>query len=137
MRRILLIAVAVAGLALGIFIGWFIWHEPSIDIGDDSLVTRLRAERDSLVALAATRDSIVVAWKDSVAVRDRRVAHGDSISSALRRKVRDYETAVREFAGGDDDLLRELNRAIRTAGPGGSPDAPDPGPGSARPIRHP
>jgi hypothetical protein len=137
MRRILLIAVAVAGLALGIAIGWFIWHDEPVDIGDDSLVTRLRAERDSLVALAAQHDAVVVAWKDSVAVRDRRVAQGDSISSALRRKVRNYETAVREFAGGDDDLLRELNRAIRTAGPGGSPDAPSPGPGAARPIRNP
>ena len=105
MRRFLLIAVAVAGLALGIAIGWFIWHEAPIDIGDDSLVTRLRAERDSLVALAAQHDAVVVAWKESVAVRDRRVAQGDSISSALRRKVRNYETAVREFAGGDDDLF--------------------------------
>ncbi len=119
MKRIALIVAGVVGLVLGLLIGRYIWHDPEVNIRDDTLVTRLRAERDSLVALAATRESAVVAWKDSVIVRDQRVARSDSISSALRRKVKNYETAIREFNGGDDDLLRELNRAIRGAGPGG------------------
>jgi len=125
MRRVILIATFVVALALGIGIGWYIWHDPKVDFRDDTLVTRLRTERDSLLSVVAEREVAVTAWKDSVSLRDQRVVRADSINASLRNRMNRYEETVRMFTGTDDDLHRELNRVIHSgAGRGGSDPAP-------------
>ena len=107
--------LAVVALLVGLVLGLFLFRGKAPDL-DNPLVNRLKAERDSLVRLADSYEANLGRWRDSVRVLDGQIASMDSINGLLTRKASFYESQIGSYRGSADDLHRDLNRAIRTAG---------------------
>lgn len=126
----LLLITAVVALVIGFVLGWTISNRKGSS-KQDQVVARLKVERDSLLRAVDAREVVVQAWKDSIAVRDQRVARADSVTARLTKQVDDYAHSLAVFRGTSDDLHRELNRLIHSGpaaagatGPGASSHLP-------------
>lgn len=113
--------LAVVALLVGLVLGLFLFRGKAPDL-DNPLVNRLKAERDSLVRLADSYEANLGRWRDSVQVLDGQIASRDSLNRLLSGKAKYYESQIGSYRGSADDLHRDLNRVIRTAGDSASAD---------------